>query len=132
MRPFSGLTLIIHLIIIGIGKTIDFFQGKFLSNKSKPTALKQKADYLLAFDKTFSIAVILLLSTLMLIFFSVALNTSIREGADEWHRRQLKQAWVYMANDLNQLKNGVDINEVMAIFTTQPTTEELNIKLNKN
>lgn len=101
MTPFSGLSLIVHLLVIGIGKLIDLLKkkGKFYNFSFFK---KINFDYLkMDFNMTriAAIAIVVVFSSAMIFSFSVAVRTSIREGAKEPHIRYIRSGISYLLND---------------------------------
>jgi hypothetical protein len=86
--PFSGLSLIIHLVVIGIAKAIG------LVHKKKPGTVRQAPTSMRrGFDFAFSIGIILVVSSVMLFSFAIALTTSVREAQNDWHVKLVKNEW---------------------------------------
>lgn len=107
MTPFSGLSLIIHLTVIGVGKIIDALRNRIVR---RPRALPESGQLTNPIwskigGSIASVSIVLVLSAIMVTSFGVALQTSVREGASEWQR----QAVANMVEELRySLENNVE------------------------
>lgn len=94
LTPFSGISLIVHLAIIGSAKIFELFGKKDFKiggrNRGSPAFLLRIRDAIVAFALFFGIFAIMLVSTF------VAINTSVREGANEWHNIYISQQFEYI------------------------------------
>ncbi len=101
MKPFSGLTLIIHLLVIAIGNIVALFVSRKIAKSTSNVVVK---DAVAGLYRALSISIIFILSLIMITFFSVAIRTSVREGANEWQRRQMRVAWSYIEHKVYELE----------------------------
>ncbi len=108
MTPFSGLSLILHLTVIGLGKIFDLFPHKKSRGVRKETALY------IGVSQVFSIMIVIGLSILMLIFFGIAIHTSLREGSDEWPRRYVEGIWTSVVENYSVDHYDLHVSEAEA------------------
>ncbi|OHA18630.1 MAG: hypothetical protein A2836_01065 [Candidatus Taylorbacteria bacterium RIFCSPHIGHO2_01_FULL_45_63] len=92
LTPFSGLSLIVHLAVIGIGKVLSPLQKRKVIAKSRIVGKKEGVIRAVV-NSALSIVIVVVLTALMFTSFGIALQTSIREGAREWQRQQITEAW---------------------------------------
>lgn len=89
LTPFSGLSLIVHLTVIGLGNVSEAIDSRFLSRHATAVRLPKKKRLLLR--SILATSVFLVLSTIMFSLFGVAITTGVREGAREWHRQLIQR-----------------------------------------
>ena len=89
LTPFSGLSLIIHLVVIGLAKISRIGRKKTTAYKALRTPSVSRR----RFNVAFSIGIMLAISSAMLFSFAIALSTSIRESGHEWHVQFAKKEW---------------------------------------
>jgi hypothetical protein len=90
LTPFSGLSLFIHLAIIGSAKLLNLLRGErqlFLGSAAS------RARGPRWYSVIASIVIIVFVSTVMISFTGIALTTGMREGAAEPHIQYLHSAW---------------------------------------
>ena len=83
MTPFSGLSFIIHLIVIAVATAFGSLFGK-----KGGVVKKEQADISLITSvskQALSILIIIVVSSFMFLSFFTALKTGVREGMDEPH-----------------------------------------------
>lgn len=87
--PSSGLSLIIHLVIIFVATVYRVFFGKFQTNglytfvNSNPVVLV----YLNIAKRTIAALIIVSLTAAMVVLTGIAIRTGYREGSQEWHKQ---------------------------------------------
>ena len=89
LTPFSGLSLIIHLVIIGLAKISRIVRKKTTGYRAVRTPSVGRR----RFNVAFSLGIIFTISSVMLFSFAIALSTSIRESEHEWHVQFVKNEW---------------------------------------
>lgn len=103
---FSGLSLIIHVLIIVVSSVYNWFRGNGPRPEYVPViAGPARRD----FKQVVSIAILIGMSTFMLLFTAVALDTGMRVGANEPQRQYMAklaaQAWSEI--DKNVLQDNI-------------------------
>lgn len=88
--PFTGLSVFVHLVIIGLAKMVHWFRKSDRSDMIRQphrdhTALRQKSNHAL------SLLLIGAISAYMLFLLGITLQTSIRVGSPEWHRQYISR-----------------------------------------
>lgn len=112
--PFSGLSLIFHIAVIIIGIISDFFAKK----KKRLSLVVKKEETILcvALKRIISVSIVTGLSTMMLIFFGIAIKTSVREGENEWHRKYTKEVWINLKDYSGEKLLGLEKFNVVSFF----------------
>ncbi len=89
LTPFSGLSLVIHLIIIGVATLFS----PLLKKKEHVPKIYQMEESRTRriFKLSSSILILIIISTLMIVSFALALRTSIREGEKERHMQYIRE-----------------------------------------
>lgn len=106
MTPFSGLSLIVHLVVIGVGKLVILYKRFPKTNIYAKPRLKfqgSKLALFLGFKSVVSIIIVVSLTTLMLTSFGVAIQTGVREGSRESQRQYIQEVYedtIYYINHL--------------------------------
>ena len=91
LTPFSGLSLIIHLTIIGVSSAINFlFVKKKLGDQKPSVAETPLRRYI---NCVISVLIILVITVLMSASFLIAIKTGIREGSREPQIRYLQRGF---------------------------------------
>jgi hypothetical protein len=90
LTPFSGLSLIVHLVVIGLAKIarIGKKNAAFTDTYREPFST---SGWVLKY--ALSIIVMLAISSIMIFSFTLALLTSIREASQEWHIQFINREW---------------------------------------
>ena len=89
LTPFSGLSLIVHLVVIGVAKLANIGKKKATDTYREPFSTSRQG-----FKSALSIILLVTITSLMLSSFVIALMTSIREAQNEWHVEFIKNEWV--------------------------------------
>lgn len=106
ITPFSGLSLIVHLTIIGISKIINLFRRADKDSMKFKEARTQTSARRIA-NNALSVLVITVIATLMMFSFGVALETGIREGSNEPHIEYLWQEYEYLRDSRQHMLSNV-------------------------
>lgn len=101
MTPFSGISLIAHLLVIAIAKLVHAF------SYSTPAPVRRPARPLSVFQRlagvVASVAVIAVIFSIMSSAFVVALKTGVKEGSREpqviFVKKQLVELKNWLQND---------------------------------
>lgn len=99
--PFSGLSLIVHLLIILLAKIYIVYQSVFgdsakIGNSSMDAEEKVKAWFFTTWLKSLlSIFVILAMFIATISVISIAIQTALREGAGEPQRSFIQNTFSY-------------------------------------
>lgn len=91
--PSSGLSLILHLVIIATATVFGFIFGRNALKLARVGGLTDSLPNGVALwlKRTLSITIIVGLTMLMVLFTSIAIKTGIREGENEWHMQYFKK-----------------------------------------
>jgi hypothetical protein len=116
MTPFSGISLILHLAIIGIAKVYYYVTGEAETRPRKP--LNADRGTTPFFNRAVSCVIVVAIFVMMLSSFTQAVTTSVREGSREPHIQYIKEKaaslkkvqwasilWPAEANDLDEPTN---------------------------
>ena len=93
--PFSGLSLIIHLLVIWFSSLTSLFVWK-KEKKVIESALTLDTIPRRVFKYGVSALIIISISAVMLASFVIALTTGLREGSREWQVRYIKNEYAYV------------------------------------
>ncbi len=95
ISPFSGLSLVVHIAIIVFAKAAKLARRAVGATPATATAVA--TDVILPigngrrlFNYFLSVVLILLIAIFMIVAAVAAVQMSIREGANEWHREFLE------------------------------------------
>lgn len=93
VTPFSGISLIVHLAIIGVAYLLSLFSIRtgFAGGGTGSYSPSSRI-----INSIFAALIFLAITLLMLTAFIVALSTSVREGANEWQNVYLNQQFEYV------------------------------------
>lgn len=83
MSPFSGISLVMHLAIIGVGKIAGIFRKPARTVAPQSEIAVRTSWLLVGINRTASVLIVLAVFTVMLASFARAVRTGIREGAKE-------------------------------------------------
>lgn len=83
LTPFSGLSLIIHLIVIGFASVSGFLFKKKENGVAKKSGVAQKTLTHPVMKSVLSIFILIIVSSVMLLSFAIAVKTGFHEGVDE-------------------------------------------------
>ena len=104
LTPFSGLSLVIHLVVIAVASV--FKKGGGATQRvTTQQILKHKT-----FKHVLSICILIVVSSFMLLSFAIAVKTGIREGANEPHMIYVRQGLenVGGVEEVNARSNNLD------------------------
>ena len=94
LSPFSGLSLLIHLLVIAIFTLLSFVLWKEKA-VLQPVSVVEDTFLRRALKSGLSVVIVLVLSAIMIVSFAIAVRTGFREGASEPHmifiRREITQ-----------------------------------------
>ena len=97
LTPFSGLSLIVHLLIIGMAAVIKKVGKKGLKIFHTPTRVPTLwIRYRLVVLQSISICVIIIIGFGISASTAVAVRTGLREGALESHSEYILKRYVYL------------------------------------
>jgi len=116
--PSSGLSLIIHTLIIGVACAGRLIGRHVPQSVSDAVAIDVPESVMDPIKRVISIGIIVTLVTLTIIFAGTALTTGIREGSQEAHMRYIGET---VSAGLEGLRNGLT---TMPMLFTEPITYE--------
>src|SRR3989344_6677220 len=94
LTPISGLSLIIHLLVIAVSSLLSLFVWKKEKKLIESFVVLDTVSRRV-FKYGVSILVVISISLVMLTSFMIALTTGIREGSREWHIQRIKHEYAY-------------------------------------
>jgi hypothetical protein len=83
VTPFSGLLMIVHVVIVALGKLAGLFVAKKDTSHLKRKAKVKESATLRLVKSTLSILLIVSISLYMFISLMLVVYVGMREGADE-------------------------------------------------
>ena len=95
LTPISGLSLIIHLLVIAVSSLLSLFVWKKEKKLIESFVVLDTVSRRV-FKYGVSILVVISISLVMLTSFMIALTTGIREGSREWHIQRIKHEYAYV------------------------------------
>jgi hypothetical protein len=115
MTPFSGLSLIVHLLVIGVANTIKLIFGwNDISLMKEGKKNYRFPRFVHIFERIASVIIIITVIGAVSFSTQVAIKTGIREGKDELHRMYASKKVAQLPAFLNSVKSMTITNMVYA------------------
>lgn len=113
MTPFSGLSLIVHLLIIGVANILKLIFGwDDISLMKEGEKNYRFPRFVHAFERIASVIIVVTVIGAVGFSTQVAIKTGIREGRDEMHRMYAKEQVAKLPSFMSVVRQ-ISITEIV-------------------